>query len=41
MILRFDKAIGERFRELQDEAVRQYCAKIRALLDPVIPFYLT
>ncbi len=40
-ILRSDKAMGEGFCELQDEAVRQHCGKIRALLDLVISSYLT
>jgi hypothetical protein len=40
LLLRFDQASADRSLERQDAAVREHCAKIRALLEPVIPFYL-
>jgi hypothetical protein len=40
LMMRFDQASADRSLELQDAAVREHCAKIRALLEPVMPFYL-
>jgi hypothetical protein len=40
LLMRFDKAVADRFSELQDQAVREHCAKIRGLFDPVKPSYL-
>jgi hypothetical protein len=37
LMLRFDQASADRSLERQDAAVREHCARIRALLDPVTP----